>query len=176
MITTLRHTRTSLLRAIATCATCATCAICAAPALAQNAAAAPAPAAPTLAATASTSYRTPAPAARAKPGAAHRNSEAQLLGAPRDYGSPGAQQGNTADAQQAALLDEQRMTVLGGGQPAVGKGQRNKAPAAANGKLRVAGQPGRPNAADGLMPDGAAKTTYADPFDAGKHAVYKSPW
>ncbi|MFL9914487.1 hypothetical protein PQR75_03550 [Paraburkholderia fungorum] len=167
MITTLRHTRTSLLLAIATCAACA---VCAAPALAQNAA--PAPAAPALAATAATSYGTPAPAARAKPGDARRKSEAQLLGAPRDYGSPDAQQGNTADAQQAALLDEQRMTVLGGAQPAV----RNKAPAAANGKVRVAGQPGRPNAADGLMPDGAAKTTYADPYAPGKHAVYKSPW
>jgi hypothetical protein len=167
MITTLRHTRTSLLLAIATCAACA---VCAAPALAQNAA--PAPAAPALAATAATSYGTPAPAARAKPGDARRKSEAQLLGAPRDYGSPDAQQGNTADAQQAALLDEQRMTVLGGAQPAV----RNKAPAAANGKVRVAGQPGRPNAADGLMPDGAAKATYADPYAPGKHAVYKSPW
>ncbi|SIO59240.1 hypothetical protein SAMN05444172_3915 [Burkholderia sp. GAS332] len=149
----------------------------AAPALAQNAA--PAPAAPALAATAATSYGTPAPAAPANPGAAQRNSEAQLLGAPRDYGSPDAQQGNTADAQQAALLDEQRMTVLGGqgGQPAVGKGQqRNKAQAAANGKVRVAGQPGGPNAADGLMPEGAAKATYADPYDPGKHAVYKSPW
>ncbi|MFM0559361.1 hypothetical protein [Paraburkholderia sediminicola] len=162
-----RHITPSLLLAIATHAV---------PALAQNAAA-PAPAAPALAATAATSYGTPAPAARANPGAAHRNSEAQLLGAPRDYGSPGAQQGNTADAQQAALLDEQRMTVLGGAQPAVRKGQPNKAQAAAgNGKARVAGQPGGPNAAARLMPDGAAKTTYADPFDAGKHAVYKSPW
>lgn len=149
---------------------------CTAPALAQNAA--PAPAAPALAATAATSYGTPTPAAPANPGAAHRNSEAQLLGAPRDYGSPDAQQGNTADAQQAALLDEQRMTVLGGqgGQPAVRKGQRNQPQAAANGKVRVAGQPGGPNAADGLMPEGAAKATYADPYDQGKHAVYKSPW
>lgn len=163
MITTLRHARTSLLLAIATCA-------CAAPALAQNAA--PAPAAPALAATAATSYGTPAPTARAKPGDARRNSEAQLLGAPRDYGSPDAQKGNTADAQQAALLDEQRMTVLGGAQPAV----RNKAPGAANGKVRVAGQPGRPNAAAGLMPESAAKNTYADPYATGKHAVYKSPW
>ena len=164
MTISFRHTRTSLLLAIATCA---------APALAQNAAPAP-----PLAATAATSYGTPTAAAPANPGAAHRNNEAKLLGAPRDYGSPDAQQGNTADAQQAALLDEQRMTVLGGqgGQPAVGKAQRNKAPAAANGKVRVAGQPGRPNAADGLMPDGAAKTTYADPYAPGKHAVYKSPW
>lgn len=164
MIIPLRHITPSLLLAVATYA---------APVLAQNAAA-PAPAAPALAATAATSYGTPAPAARANPGAAHRNSEAQLLGAPREYGSPDAQQGNTADAQQAALLDEQRMTVLGGAQPAVrnvrkvGKGQPNKA--------RVAGQPGGPNAAAALMPEGAAKTTYADPYDAGKHAVYKSPW
>ncbi|RKE26219.1 hypothetical protein B0G76_7831 [Paraburkholderia sp. BL23I1N1] len=168
MIISFRHTTTSLFLAIAAYA---------APALAQNAA--PAPAAPALAATASTSYSTPAPAARANPGAAHRNSEAQLLGAPREYGTPGAQQGNTADAQQAALLDEQRMTVLGGqgGQPAVGKGQRNnKAPAAANGKVRVAGQPGAPNAAASLMPEGAAKAAYADPYDPGKHAVYRSPW
>lgn len=150
-------------------------ALYAAPALAQNAAA-PAPAAPALAATAATSYSTPAPAARANPGAANRNSEAQLLGAPREYGSPDTQQGNTADAQQAALLDEQRMTVLGGAQPAVRKGQPNKAQIAANGNVRVAGQPGGPNAAERLMPDGAAKTTYADPFDAGKRAVYKSPW
>ncbi len=107
---------------------------------------------------------------------ANRNSETQLLGAPRDYGSPDAQQGNTADAQQAALLDEQRMTVLGGS--AAGRAQssptRRRPPA--NGKVRVAGQPGGPNAADRLMPDGAAKTTYADPYDPGKHAVYKSPW
>jgi hypothetical protein len=166
MTISFRHTTTSLLLAIATCA---------APAIAQNAA--PAPAAPALAATAATGYYgVPTAAAPANPGAAHRNSEAQLLGAPREYGSPDAQQGNTADAQQAALLDEQRMTVLGGqgAQPAVGKGQRNKAQAAANGKVRVAGQPGDPNAA--LMPEGAAKTTYADPYDPGKHAVYKSPW
>lgn len=149
----------------------------AAPALAQNAA--PAPAAPVLAATASTSYGTPPAAAPAKPGVAHRKSEADLLGAPRDYGSPDAQQGVTADAQQAALLDEQRMTVLGGqgAQPALGKVQRNnKLPAGANGKVRVAGQPGGPNAVDGLMPDGAARSTYADPYAPGKHAVYKSPW
>jgi hypothetical protein len=166
MTISFRHTTTSLFLTIATCA---------APAFAQNAA----PAAPTLAATAATSYGTPAPAAPANPGAAHRNNEAKLLGAPRDYGSPDAQQGNTADAQQAALLDEQRMKVLGGqvGQPAVGKGQRNnKAPAAANGKVRVAGQPGVPNAAQGLMPEGAARAAYADPYDPGKHAVYRSPW
>ncbi|MFM0299643.1 hypothetical protein PQR05_18660 [Paraburkholderia sediminicola] len=168
MTISFRHTPRSLLLAIATCAV---------PALAQNAP--PAAAAPTLAATAATAYGTPTPAARANPGAAHRNSEAQLLGAPHEYGSPDAQQGNTADAQQAALLDEQRMTVLGGGQggqSAVGKGQRNKAQAAANGKVRVAGQPGGPNAADGLMPEGAARATYADPYDPGKHAVYRSPW
>jgi hypothetical protein len=167
MINMLPFATTALLLAIATHA---------APAFAQNAA--PAAARPALAATAATSYGTPAAAPRAKPGEANRNREMQLLGAPRDYGSPGTQRGNTADAQQAALLDEQRMTVLGGAPPAVRKGQGNKAQAGANGKLRVAGQPGRPNAADGLMPDGAAKNTYADPYaaEAGKRAVYKSPW
>lgn len=169
MIISLRHITPSLFLAVAAYA---------APVLAQNAAA-PAPAAPALAATAATSYATPAPAARVNPGVAHRNSEAQLLGAPHQYGSPDAQQGYTADNQQAALLDEQRMTVLGGARPAVRnalKGQPNKAQAAANGKARVTGQPGGPNAAAALMPEGAAKTTYADPYDAGKHAVYKSPW
>jgi hypothetical protein len=166
MMTTLRHTRTSLLLAIATCAT---------PALAQNAAPAAA-AQPALAATAATSYGTPAPVAAAKPGDANRNREMQLLGAPRDYGSLDEQKGNTADAQRAALLDDQRMTVLGGAPPAVRKGQRKPAQAAGNDKLRLAGQPGRPNAADGLMPDGAAKNTYADPYAAGNKPVYKSPW
>jgi hypothetical protein len=169
MTISFRHTTPLLFLAIATYAV---------PALAQNAAPAPA-AAPTLGATAATSYETPAAAAPVDQAAARRNSEAQLLGAPREYGSPDAQQGNTADAQQAALLDEQRMKVLGGGQgeqPAAGKAQRNKALAAANGRVRVAAQPGGPNATAGLMPEGAAKTTYADPYDAGKHAVYRSPW
>jgi hypothetical protein len=71
------------------------------------------------------------------------------------------------------------MTVLGGdqaAQPAVGKGKgQRKAPAAANGQVRVAGQPGRPNAADGLTPEGAARATYADPY-ATKQGVYRSPW
>lgn len=171
MIIPLRHTTTSLFLAIATFA---------APALAQNAAPAPAPAtaAPGLAATAATGYGTPRPAAAANARGARHKSEDQLLGAPPQYGSPDAQQGNTADAQQAALLDEQRMTVTGG-QPALGNGLRNKAPGAANGKVQAAGQPGRPNAANSLMPAGAAKTTYADPYDPtgpGKHSVYRSPW
>lgn len=171
MIIPLRHTTTSLFLAIATFA---------APALAQNAA--PATAAPGPAATAATGYGTPRPAAAANARGVRQKHEDQLLGAPRQYGTPDAQQGNTDDAQQAALLDEQRMTVLGGGaggQPALGKGLRNKAPGAANGKVQAAGQPGRPNAANGLMPAGAAKTTYADPYDPtgpGKHSVYRSPW
>ncbi|MFC6313068.1 hypothetical protein, partial [Paraburkholderia dipogonis] len=111
--------------------------------------------------------------------AAHRSSEQALLGAPNPYSTDGAQ-GDTNDAQRAALLDTQRMTVLGGdqaAQPAVGKGKgKGKAPAAANGQLRVAAQPGRPNAAAGVVtPEGAARTTYTDPY-ASKQGVYRSPW
>jgi hypothetical protein len=142
----------------------AAAATCAVPAFAQNNAA---PAARTV-----TGYgaAAPAPVDRA---AKNRNSEQQLLGAPREY-SDGGTQGNTDDAQRAALLDEQRMTVTDG-QPAPRKGQR-KAPAAANGPLRVAGQPGRANAGDSLLPAGAAKNTYTDPYGAGKRSVYRSPW
>lgn len=112
--------------------------------------------------------------------AAHRASEEKLLGAPQEYGAADAPQRNTADAQQAALLDEQRMSVTGAGPGALaapGKGQRIKVPAA-NGNARVAGQP-RPTANDALMPATAAKATYADPYDltgTGKHGVYRSPW
>jgi hypothetical protein len=110
-----------------------------------------------------------------------RNSEQQLLGAPREYGNDGIQGGNGDDPQRTALLDEQRMTVTDGGQaarPAAARGQR-KAPAGANGTngpVRVAGQPGRPNAADGLTPQGATRAAYADPYGAGKRTVYRSPW
>ncbi|SED11429.1 hypothetical protein SAMN02787142_2581 [Burkholderia sp. WP9] len=163
MNTSLRHTATWMLLAIGSCA---------APAFAQKAAPEPAPAA-----TAVNAYGVNAqlPANRR---AAHRDSEKALLGSPNPYGTDNMQ-GNTDDAQRAALLDTQRMTVLGGGQgaqPAVGKGQR-KAPAAANGQVRVAGQPGRPNpAANALAADGTAKTTYADPYTSGKRGVYRSPW
>jgi hypothetical protein len=167
MTTSLRHTATWMFFSIASCA---------APAFAQNAAPNPAVAAPVPAATAVNDYGVNGqlPADRR---AAHRNSEQALLGAPNPYGTDNAQ-GNTDDAQRTALLDTQRMTVLGGGQgaqPAVGKGQRKAAPAPANGQMRVAGQPGRPNAANALTPEGAATTTYADPY-ASKQGVYRSPW
>ena len=166
MTASIRHTTTWMFLALASCA---------APAFAQNAAPAPA-AAP--AATAATGYGSNAQKTPVERRAARRNSEQQLLGAPHEYSTDDTAQGNTDEAQRTALLNEQRMKVLGGAQgaqPARGKGQR-KAPAAANGQLRVAGQAGRPTAAEGLMPEGAAKTTYADPYDAGKHAVYRSPW
>ncbi|ABE29139.1 hypothetical protein DR64_1535 [Paraburkholderia xenovorans LB400] len=164
MTTSLRHTASWMFFAIASCAL---------PAFAQNAAPNPAAAAP--AATAANDYGVNAqlPANRRT---AHRNSEQALLGAPNPYGTDNAQD-NTDDAQRTALLDTQRMTVLGGGQgaqPALGKGQR-KAPAAANGQVRVAGQPGRPNPANALTPEAAATTTYADPY-ASKRGVYRSPW
>jgi hypothetical protein len=111
MNTSLRHTATWMLLAIGSCAM---------PAFAQKAAPEPAPAA-----TAVNAYGVNAqlPANRR---AAHRDSEKALLGSPNPYGTDNMQ-GNTDDAQRAALLDTQRMTVLGGGQgaqPAVGKGQR----------------------------------------------------
>ena len=171
MNTSLRHTATSLFVAIAWCA--------AVPALAQTAA--PAPVAPAAAAATAPGYGGINAAAPKNGRAAHRASEEKLLGAPQEYGAADAPQRNTADAQQAALLDEQRMSVTGAGPgalPAPGKGQRIKAPAAANGNARVAGQP-RPTANDALMPAAAAKATYADPYDltgSGKHGVYRSPW
>lgn len=159
--------------AISMCVAMAAYAACAAPVLAQNAAAAVAPAANDNGAA------TQAPANRT---AKNRDKEQALLGAPRDYGSADTPQGNLGDAQRTAILDEPRMTINGGGpaaQPAraaagAGAGQR-KAPGAANGALRVAGQPGRPNAAEGLTPEGAARTAYADPY-ASKRTVYRSPW
>lgn len=163
MMTSLRHIASWTLLAIASCA---------APAFAQNAAPALPPAA-----TAANGYGLNAqlPANRRT---AHRSSEQALLGAPNPYSTDGAQ-GDTNDAQRAALLDTQRMTVLGGdqaAQPAVGKGKgKGKAPAAVNGQLRVAAQPGRPNAGTGATPEGAARTTYTDPY-ASKQGVYRSPW
>src|SRR5579871_4744744 len=53
--------------------------------------------------------------------------EEDLLGAPHEYGGADTPQDNTEDAQRAALLDERRMTVLGGAanaKPAGGKAQR----------------------------------------------------
>lgn len=167
MTTSLRHTATWIFLAIACGAV---------PAFAQNAAPNGGGNAPPPAATAVNGYGVEAqlPANRR---AAHRDSEKALLGSPNPYGTDNPQ-GNTDDAQRAALLDTQRMTVLGGqgAQPAVGKGQR-KAPAAAKGQVQVAGQPGPPNQANAaLAADGTAKTTYADPYSAGKHGVYRSPW
>jgi hypothetical protein len=131
-------------------------ATCAAPAFAQNSAA--------NAAITASAYGAEAPAPFNQT-ERNRNHEQQLLGAPRDYGDGGTQR-NADDAQ--------RMTVMGG-QPAPGKGQR-KAPAAANGPLGVAAQPGRPNAGADLLPAGAAKNARADPYGAGKRSVYRSPW
>ncbi|MFM0240679.1 hypothetical protein [Paraburkholderia phytofirmans] len=168
MTTSLRHTASWTLLAIASCAV---------PAFAQNAA--PNNAAPALppAATAANGYGLNAqlPANRR---AAHRSSEQAMLGSPNPYSTDGAQ-GDTNDAQRTALLDTQRMTVLGGdqaAQPAVGKGKaKGKAPAAANGQLRVAAQPGRPNVGAGPAPGGAIRNTYTDPY-ASKQGVYRSPW
>lgn len=159
MNTSIRHTASYL---------CLAMAASAAPAFAQNAAPAQGGAPATMAAT-GYGANAQAPVNRR---ATQRSSEQALLGAPDDYSSNDTQQGNTDDAQRTALTSEQRMTVLGGqgAQPAVGKGQRKAA--AANGPVRVAGQGGgQPNAADA-----ATKATYADPYAAGKQAVYRSPW
>ncbi|PQV52448.1 hypothetical protein [Paraburkholderia sp. BL21I4N1] len=144
-------------------------------ALAQNNPAQPAPAA-----NAGTTYGT-LPRAPVDRRAKQRTSEQTLLGAPRPYGTADMQQGDTDDAQRTALLNEQRMTVLGGGQgaqPALGKGKGNgKAPAPGTAQLRVADQAGpQLKAADGLTQEGAVRNTYADPYATGKHAVYRSPW
>jgi hypothetical protein len=150
---------------------------CALPVFAQNAAPKAAAAAPAFAAPTPTGYGAslPPPVDRR---AAQRTSEQALLGAPQEYGADGITQGNTDDAQRTALLNEQRMTVTDGQGAKAGaaKGQRKAPVAAANGQGKAAGQPARQNAADGLMPQGAAKAAYADPYDAGKHAVYRSPW
>ncbi|MGF6769075.1 hypothetical protein P3T18_001545 [Paraburkholderia sp. GAS199] len=140
---------------------------CAAPVFAQNAAPNAAPAAAPAGLGYGTTNAAPTGADRQ---AARLKKEQSLLGAPREYGSPDAQ-GDGADAQQAALLNEQRMTVTGGGQ---GGGAAAPAKGARNAKAG-----GAPKAGDNLMAAGAAKSTYADPYDttgAGKRAVYRSPW
>jgi hypothetical protein len=157
--------------AISMCVAIAAYGACANLALAQNAAPDTAPAANKNGAAMQ------APADRA---AKNRDSDEALLGAPPDYGSNDTPQRNLGDAQRTAILDQQRMTMNGDGQtgqaarPAAGKAQR-KTPGAANGAMRVAAQPGRPNAAEGLTPEGATRNAYADPY-AGKRAVYRSPW
>lgn len=156
MSTSIQHAATWMLATIATCAV---------PAFAQN------DAAPAAATTNGYGAVAPVPVDRATK---NRNKEQLLLGAPREYGS-GATQGNVDDARRDALLDEQRMTVTDG-QPVPGKAPR-KAPGAANGAMRVAGPPGGPKTGDALPPPRAAKkTTYADPYGAGKGSVYRSPW
>jgi hypothetical protein len=188
MTNSIRHTATCMFVAVATCAL---------PAFAQNNAA---PAAP--AATAINDYGAglPAPGDRR---AKNRDNEQELLGAPPEYGGGDTPQDNTDDAQRAALLDEQRMTVTDGGAGAqrAPRNAQRKAPGAANGQMRAAGQgrpnaaggqqpqdaaknpgqmrvagQGRPTAAEGLLPQGAATNTYADPFGGGKRAIYRSPW
>jgi len=69
------------------------------------------------------------------------------------------------------------MTVTDGeqaGKP--GAAGKRKAPPVANGQLRVADAAARPRADDKLVPQGAAKATYADPYTMGKRSVYRSPW
>jgi hypothetical protein len=146
----------------------ATVATCAAPVFAQN----------NGVATKGYGAGIPAPVDRA---ARNRNAERDLLGAPSEYGSGNARGGNTDDAQRAALLDEQRMTITDG-KPAAGKAPGKapgevpgKAPGAANGAANMAAQPGGANARAGLQPTGAAKNTYADPYTS-KRSVYRSPW
>lgn len=79
--------------------------------------------------------------------------------------------------RRAALMDEQRMTVIGGEQAAQqGAAGKRKAPAAANGQLRVADAAPGQRAADKLLPQGAAKAAYTDPYATGKRSVYRSPW
>lgn len=167
MTNSFRHTATGMILAIASCAM---------PVFAQNAAPKPAAPGPAVAATTPTGYGAPLPPPVDRR-AAQRTSEQTLLGAPQEYSADGMTQGNTDDAQRTRLLNEERMTVTGPGQRAKAgpaKGPR-KAPAE-NGQAPIAGRPARQNAADGLMPQGAAKAAYADPYDAGKHAVYRSPW
>ncbi|MET3230425.1 UNVERIFIED_ORG: hypothetical protein ABIC54_002619 [Burkholderia sp. 1263] len=152
----LRRTVISMLLAIATSAM---------PAFAQNAATAPA-AGPAPAAAAGYGGAAQAPANRR---AKHQDREQKLLGAPRQYSLDDAPLGKAGDAQQT-LLDERRMTVLGGGKPAPGKGQPRA------GQVPVAAKPGRAKAAEALLPEGAARNAYADPYATGKRPVYRSPW
>lgn len=161
MTTTLRHT--------AYCTLLFTAAY-AAPTLAQNAAPARAPA---MTATAPTGYGAPVPAPVDRR-ATQRKREQSLLGAPDAYDVGIAQNGNLDDARRTALLDEQRMTANGsaqGGQP--GAALKRKAP---DGQLRVADAAARPRAAEKLLPEGAARATYSDPYATGKASVYRSPW
>lgn len=155
MTTPIRHAAAWMLSAVASCA---------APAYAQNNAA-------TAAMTASADgTETSVPFDQTE---RNRNREQQLLGTPREFGDSGTQH-NIDDAQRAALLDGQHVTVTAG-QPAR-RTSPSKAPTAANGPLRaVAQQPGRPNAGPAL-PAGATKNPYADPYGAGKRSVYRSPW
>ncbi|WP_025601099.1 hypothetical protein [Burkholderia sp. WSM2230] len=161
---------TTLLRHTAHCMLLVTAAY-AAPALAQGAAPARTPA---MTATAPTGYGAPTPAPVDRR-AIQRKREQKLLGAPDGYDVGNAQNGNLDDARRAALLDEQRMTANGavqGGQPGPAADKR-KAP---GGQLRVADAAARPRAADKLLPEGAAKATYSDPYATGKRSVYRSPW
>lgn len=101
------------------------------------------------------------------------NNDVALLGAPADYGSDDTPQRSLGDAQRTAILDEQRVTMGGDGpaaRPANVRIQRK-----AGGAMRVAGQPGRADAAASLTPEGASRNTYGDPY-ANKGAVYRSPW
>ncbi|TCG00702.1 hypothetical protein BZM26_11195 [Paraburkholderia strydomiana] len=164
MTTSLQRTATCMLVLAAACA---------GPALAQNAAPARAPA---MTATAPTGYGAPqqAPIDRR---AIQRKREQKLLGAPDGYGAADARGGNIDDARRAALMDEQRMTVIGGEQAGQqGAAGKRKAPAAANGQLRMADAAPGQRAADKLLPDGAAKAAYTDPYATGKRSVYRSPW
>jgi len=110
-------------------------------------------------------------------GAVQRKREQKLLGAPDGYVAGNPQDANIDNGRRAALLDEQRMTVTDGeqaGKP--GAAGKRKAPPVANGQLRVADAAARPRADDKLVPQGAAKATYADPYTMGKRSVYRSPW
>ncbi|AXF06993.1 hypothetical protein CUJ91_03050 [Paraburkholderia graminis] len=159
---------TTLIRHTAHCMLLLT-AVCAAPAFAQKAA-------PAMTATAPTGYGAPAPAPVDRR-AVQRKREQKLLGAPDGYVAGNPQDANIDNGRRAALLDEQRMTVTDGeqaGKP--GAAGKRKAPPVANGQLRVADAAARPRADDKLVPQGAAKATYADPYTMGKRSVYRSPW
>lgn len=158
MNTPIRLAAASLLTAVVTCGP---------PAFAQNNAA--------TAATTDSIYsaESPAPFGQTEK---NRDPEQQSLGTKHAYGDGnGGPQRNFDDAQRAALLDEQRMTIPDG-QTAAGKKGRPKAPAAANDPLRVAAEPGRPNTGAASRPAGAAKNAYPDPYGTGGRPLYRSPW
>ncbi|MCC8401261.1 hypothetical protein LJ655_05010 [Paraburkholderia sp. MMS20-SJTN17] len=119
----------------------------------------------------------PAPAGRR---ATNRPGEQQPPGAPAEYGGGDTPQGDTGEAQRAAPLGQQRVTVTNGGAGArrARDDAKRKTPATDNGQMRVAGQPGPagPTAAEARPLQGAPKNVYADPYDAGKHPIYRSPW